>query len=135
MDFQHFLQGLRFYLLPSLFIALIPTGIIIFTTLLTKGFSNWKLVILCLFAGIFMWCYLAYWSTQGFLIFPLGADAPRSLAVPFAVIGGIVAGFIVYRGANHYSKNRDLSSVFLMAIGYFIFVVLAFSILNNRGVS
>ena len=82
-----------------------------------------------------MWCYLAYWSMQGFLIFPLGVDAPRALAVPFAVIGGIVAGFIVYRGANHYSKNRNLSGLFLMAIGYFIFVVLAFSILNNRGVS
>jgi hypothetical protein len=135
MDTQHFLQGLGFYLLPSLFVALIPTGIIIFTTLLTKGRSNWKLILLCLFAGIFMWCYLAYWSMQGFLIFPLGVDAPRGLAVPFAVIGGIVAGFIVYSGANHYSKKRDLSSIGLIAIGYFIFVVLTFSILNNRGVS
>jgi hypothetical protein len=135
MDFQHFLQGLGFYLLPSLVVALIPTGVIIFTTLLIKSFSNWKLILLCLFAGIFMWCYLAYWSMQGFLISPLGVDAPRALAVPFAIIGGIVAGFIVYRGANQYSQNRDLFSIFLMAIGYFIFVLLTFFILNNRGVS
>jgi len=135
MDTQHFLQGLGFYLLPSLLVALIPTGVIIFTTLLIKSFSNWKPILLCLFAGIFMWCYLAYWSMQGFLIFPLGADAPGAAAVPFALIGGIVAGFVVYRGANHYSRNRNLSGLFLMAMGYFIFVVLAFSILNNRGVS
>lgn len=135
MDIQHFLQGLGFYLLPSLFVALIPTVVIIFTTLVIKTFSNWKPILLSLFAGMFMWCYLAYWSMQGFLIFPLGVEAPRLLAVPFALIGGMVAGLVVYGGAKKYSKNRNLSSLFLIAVGYFIFVVLTFSILNNRGVS
>jgi hypothetical protein len=135
MDIQHFLQGLGFYLLPSLLVALIPTGVIIFTTLMIKTFSNWKPIILCLFAGIFMWCYLAYWSMQGFLIFPLGVDASTSLTIPFVLIGGIVAGITVYSGANHYRKNRNLSGLFLIAIGYLAFVLLAFSILNSRGAS
>jgi hypothetical protein len=135
MDTQHLLQGLGFYLPPSLFVALIPTAIIVSITILVKSASPWKPVLLWSFAGIFMWCYLAYWSMQGFLIFPLGVDAPRTAAVPFALIGGIVAGVVVYLGANHYIKNKSLSGLLLIAIGYSIFVFLAFSILNNRGVS
>lgn len=135
MDTQHLLEGLGFYLLPALLVALIPAVIIISITLIVKSSSNWKPILLWLFAGIFMWCYLAYWSMQGFLIFPLGVTAPRSFAVPFALVGGIVAGIVVYGGATRYGQHRNSSGLFLMAIGYFIFVLIAFSILNNRGVS
>lgn len=135
MDAQHLLEGLGFYLLPSLFVALIPTALITAITIMVKSASQWKPVLLWLFAGIFMWCFLAYWSMQGFLIFPLGVEASTSLTIPFVLIGGIVAGITIYSGANHYRKNRNLSGFFLIAIGYLVFVFLAFSILNNRGVS
>lgn len=135
MDMQHLVEGIRFYLPSSLFIALIPTAVVISITRLVKSSSYWKPILLWLFAGLFMWCYLAYWSMEGFLVFPLGVDAPRSFTIPFAFIGGIVAGIIVNRGANHYIKNRDLSGIFQIAIGYLIFALIAFSILNNRGVS
>jgi hypothetical protein len=135
MDTQYLLEGLGFYLPPSLFIALIPTAVIVSITIMVKSSSSWKPILLWLFAGIFMWCYLAYWSMEGFLVFPLGVDAPKSFTIPFAFIGGILAGITVYGGSNHYMKNRNLSGLFLIAIGYFIFVFIAFSILNNRGVS
>jgi len=134
MDTQHLLEGLRFYLSPSLLVALIPTAIIISITILVKSASHWKPILLWLFAGIFMWCYLAYWSMQGFLIFPLGVDAPGSFAIPFALLGGIVAGIAVYGGSNYYMRSRNWSGLFLIIIGYLIFVFVAFSILNNRGV-
>lgn len=134
MDTQHFLEGLDFYLLPSLLVALIPTATLILTTWMIRTSSNWKPILLLLFSGTFMWCYMAYWSMQGFLIFPLGVDAPRVLTVPFALIGGIAGGILVDRGTINYKKNRNLSGVFLVAIGYFLFVFIAFSILNNRGV-
>jgi hypothetical protein len=118
-----------------LFVALIPTAIIISTTIIVKSASTWKPVLLWLFAGIFMWCYLAYWSMQGFLVFPLGVDAPRSFAIPFALLGGIVAGIAVYAGASYYTRGKNLSGLVLIAIGYSIFVLLTFSILNNRGVA
>lgn len=133
MEIQYLLEGLRFYLLPSLLVALIPTATIVATMILIKSTSSWKPILLFLFAGIFMWCYLAYWSMQGFLIFPLGVDASRTIAVPFALIGGIIAGIAVYVGANHYLKNRIVSGFFFIVIGYLIFVFLVFSILNNRG--
>ena len=135
MEIQYLLEGLRFYLLPSLLVALVPTATIASITILVKSTSSWKPILLCLFAGIFMWCYLAYWSMQGFLIFPLGIDAPTFFTIPFALLGGIAAGIVTYAGTRNYWKNRNLSSLFLIAIGYFIFVFLAFSILNNRGVS
>jgi hypothetical protein len=72
---------------------------------------------------------------QGFLIFPLGVDAPRSFAIPFALLGGIIAGIAVYAGSNRYMRGRTLSGLMLIVLGYSIFVFLAFSILNNRGVS
>lgn len=133
MDVQLLLEGLGFYLLPSLTVALVPTVLIAAITIMVKSVSRWKPVLLWLFAGIFMWCYLAYWSMQGFLIFPLGVEASRSLTIPFVLIGGIAAGIAVYSGANHYRKNRNVSGLLLIAIGYFVFVFLAFSILNNRG--
>jgi hypothetical protein len=135
MDTQNLLQGLRFYLPASLFVALIPTAIIISITIIVKTASPWKATLLGLFAGLFMWCYLAYWSMEGFLVFPLGVDAPRTVAVPFALIGGIIAGIAVYVGTNHYLKNRNVSGLLFIVIGYLIFVFLVFSILNNRGVS
>jgi hypothetical protein len=135
MDTQHLVEGLGFYLPPSFLIALIPTAVIISVTILVKSASKWKPILLWLFAGIFMWCYLAYWSIEGFLVFPLGVAAPRSFTISFAFIGGMVAGIIIYGGATHYMKNRNSSGLFLIAIGYFIFVVLVFLILNNRGVS
>ncbi|HSB00119.1 MAG TPA: hypothetical protein VLE49_05680 [Anaerolineales bacterium] len=136
MEIQYFLESLGFYLLPSLFIALIPTAIIISLTSNMKSSSNWKPIFLCLVAGIFMWCYMAYWSIQGFLIFPLGVDVPILFTNLFALIGGIVGGIVMYRGTiNYQEKNRRLSSISLIGIGYFIFVFTAFSILNNRWVA
>jgi hypothetical protein len=82
-----------------------------------------------------MWCYVAYWSMQGFLVFPLGVEVPRLFTIPFVLLGGILGGVVVYGGTINYRKNRNLSSILLIGIGYFIFVFLLFSILNNRGVA
>jgi hypothetical protein len=46
-----------------------------------------------------------------------------------------VAGIVVYGGAKNYREKRNLSGLFLIASGYFIFVFIVFSILNNRGVA
>jgi hypothetical protein len=135
MEIQYFLEELRFHLLPSLFVALIPTSIIISITLMTKSSSNWKPILLCLAAGIFMWCDMAYWSIQGFLIYPFGAGVPMLFTNLFAIIGGIAGGVLVYRGTMNHRKNRSLSSILLVGIGYLIFVFIAFSILYNRSVA
>jgi len=52
-----------------------------------------------------------------------------------ALAGGMVAGFIVYRGTVHYKNNKKLSGIALTGIGYLVFVFIAFSILNNRWVA
>lgn len=135
MELQYILQGLRFYLLPSLLVALIPTVIIISITLLMKPSSNWTSIIIYLVAGIIMWCDLAYWSMQGFLVFPFGTDVPMLFTNLFALLGGIVGGALVHRGTLNYRKNKRFSSTYLVGIGYFIFVFIAFSILYNRGMA
>ena len=135
MEIQYLLEGLGFHLLPSLFVALIPTAIIISLTLMMKSSSNWKPILLCLAAGVFMWCDMAYWSIQGFLIDPFGAGIPILFTNLFALIGGIAGGILVYRGTMNYKKNRSLSRILLIGIGYFIFVFIAFSILYNRSVA
>jgi len=135
MELQYILQGLRFYLLPSLSVALIPTVIIISITLLMKSSSNWTTIFVYLVAGIIMWCDLAYWSMQGFLIFPFGTDVPVLFTNLFALLGGIVGGVLVHRGTLNYKKNKKFSNTYLIGIGYFIFVFIAFSILYNRGMA
>jgi len=132
MEIRYILEELGFYLLPSLLVALVPTTIIISITLLTNPSSNWKPIVLCLVAGIFMWCYMAYWSIDGFLIFPFGTGVPLLLTNLFAFIGGILGGIVEYKGTINYKKNKSLLSIFLMGAGYFTFVFIAFSILNNR---
>ena len=135
MEIEYVLEGLIFYLLPSLFVAMIPTAITILITFLTKSSSNWKPFLLCLIAGIFMWCDVFYWSIQGFRIFPFGTYVPIWFTNLFALIGGIVGGIVVYRGTINYKKNKSLASILLIGSGYFIFVYIAFSILNNRWVA
>jgi hypothetical protein len=135
MEFQYILQGLRFYLLPSLLVALIPTVIIISITLLLKSSSNWTTIFVYLVAGIIMWCDLAYWSMQGFLVFPFGTEVPILFTNLFALLGGIVGGILVHRGTLNYKKNKKFSNTYLIGIGYFIFVFIAFSILYNRGMA
>lgn len=135
MEIQYLLQSLGLYLLPSLVVALIPTGIIVFATFLVKSFSTWKLIALCLIAGVIMWCDVAYWSMQGFSIRPFGTGTPLLFTNLFALVGGIAAGFIVYRGTVNYKHNKKLSGISLTGIGYLVFVLIAFSILNNRWVA
>jgi hypothetical protein len=135
MEIQYILQGLRFYLLSSLLVALIPTVIIISITLLLKASSNGISILIYLVAGIIMWCDLAYWSMQGFLVFPFGTDVPMLFTNLFALLGGIVGGVLVHRGALNYRKNKKFSSTYLIELGYFIFVFIAFSILYNRGMA
>jgi len=133
MEIQYILQGLRFYLLSSLLVALIPTVIIISITLLMKSPSNWTTILVYLGAGIIMWCDMAYWSMQGFLVFPFGTDVPMLFTNFFALLVGIVGGILVHRGILNYKKNKRFSSTYLIGVGYFIFVCMAFSILYNRG--
>ena len=135
MEIQYLLQSLGFYLLPSLLVALIPTAIMITGTRLVKSSSKWKPILLCGAAGIFMWCNLTYWSMQGFFIFPFGARVPMLVTNLFVILGGVVGGAIVYLGTINYKKNRKLPSVSLIGIGYIVFALIAFSILNNRGVA
>jgi hypothetical protein len=135
MELQYILQGLRFYLLSSLSVALIPTVIIISITLLMKSSSNWTTIFVYLVAGIIMWCDMAYWSMQGFLIFPFGTDVPMLFTNLFALLGGILGGILVHRGTLNYKKNKKFSNTYLIGIGYFIFVFIAFSILYNRGMA
>lgn len=135
MEIQYLLESLGFYLVPSLLVALIPTGIIILVTILVKSSSRWKAIALCLLAGLIMWCDLAYWSMQGFSIRPFGSGTPVLLANLFALIGGIVGGAIAYRGTANYKNNKRVSGISLIGIGYLIFVFIAFSILNNRWVA
>ena len=135
MEIQYILQGLRFYLLSSLLVALIPTVIIISITLLMKSSSNWISIFVYLVAGIIMWCDMAYWTMQGFLIFPFGTDVPMLFTNLFALLGGIVGGILVHRGTLRYQKNKKFSNAYLIGVGYFIFVFIAFSILYNRGVA
>jgi hypothetical protein len=135
VEIQYILQGLRFYLLPSLLVALIPTVIVISITLLLKSSSNWTSIFVYLIAGIIMWCDLAYWSMQGFLVFPFGTDVPMLFTNLFALLGGIVGGVLVHHGTLNYRKNKRFSSTYLIGIGYFIFVFIAFSILYNRGMA
>ncbi len=135
MEIQYILQGLRFYLFPSLVVALIPTIIIISLTLLIKSSSNWTSILVALVAGIIMWCDMAYWSMQGFLIFPFGTDVPMLFTNLFAFLGGILGGVLVHRGTLNYRKNKKFSSSYLIELGYFIFVFIAFSILYNRGMA
>lgn len=135
MEIQYFLQSLGFYLLPSLAVALIPTGIIVLATFLMKSYSAWKLIALCFIAGVIMWCNIAYWSMQGFSVLPFGTGVPLLFADLLALAGGMVAGFIVFRGTVNYKNNKKLSGISLTGIGYLIFVLIAFSILNNRWVA
>ena len=133
MEIQYILQGLRLYLFPSLVVALIPTVIIISLTLLIKSSSNWTSILVYLVAGIIMWCDLAYWSMQGFLVFPFGTEVPMVLTNLFTLLGGIVGGVLVHRGTLNSRRNKNSAGIFLAGIGYFIFVCMAFSILYNRG--
>ena len=135
MEIQYILQGLRFYLLPSLLVALIPTVIVISITLLLKSSSNWTSIFVYLIAGIIMWCDMEYWSMQGFFIFPFGTGVPMLFTNLFALLGGIVGGILVHRGTLSYRKNKKFSSTYLIELGYFIFVLIAFSILYNRGMA
>jgi hypothetical protein len=135
MELQYILQGLRFYLLSSLLVALIPTVIIISITLLMKSSSNWTTIFVYLVAGIIIWCDMAYWSMQGFLIFPFGTDVPMLFSNLFALLGGIVGGVLVHRGTLNYRKNKMFYSTYFIELGYFIFVFIAFSILYNRGMA
>ena len=107
MELQYILQGLRFYLLSSLLVALIPTVIIISITLLMKSPSNWTTIFVYLGAGIIMWCDMAYWSMQGFLIFPFGRDVPMLFSNLFALLGGIVGGVLVHRGTLNYRNKKN----------------------------
>ena len=43
-----------------------------------------------------------------------------------------MGGIAVYRGAINYKKAKKLSGISLIVLGYFIFVTIAFLILNNR---
>ena len=115
--------------------ALIPTVIIISITLLMKSPSNWTTIFVYLVAGIIMWCDMAYWSMQGFLIFPFGTDVPMLFSNLFSLLGGIVGGVLVHRGILNYRKNKKFSSTYLIELGYFTFVFIAFSILYNRGMA
>ena len=135
MEIQYILQGLRFYLFPSLVVALIPTVIVISLTLLMKSSSNWTSILVALVAGIIMWCDMAYWSMQGFLVFPFGTEVPMLFTNLLALLVGIVGGILVHRGILNYKKNKRFSSAYLIGVGYFIFVCMAFSILYNRGVA
>src|SRR6185503_21119677 len=125
MELQYILQGLRYYLLPSLLVALIPTVIVISITLLLKSSSNWTSIFVYLVAGIIMWCDMAYWSMQGFLIFPFGTDVPKYFTNLFALLGGIVGGILVRRGTLHFKIDKKVSSTYLIVTGYFIFVFIA----------
>ena len=135
MEIQYILQGLQFYLLPSLLVALIPTVSVISITLLLKSSSNWTSIFVYLVGGIVMWCDMAYWSMQGFFIFPFGTGVPMVFTNLFALLGGIVGGILVQRGTLAYKMSKNFSSTYLIGIGYLIFVFIAFSILDNRGLA
>jgi hypothetical protein len=135
MDIQYILQGLRFYLLPSLLVALVPTIVVISISLLLKSSSNWTSVFVYIVAGIVMWCDMVYWSMQGFLIFPFGTGVPMWVTNLFVILGGIIGGILVHRGLLNYKTNKKFSSTYLIGLGSFIFVLIAFSILYNRGIA
>jgi hypothetical protein len=121
--------------LPSLLVALIPTVIVVSITLLLKSSSNWTSLFVYLAAGIIMWCDMAYWSMQGFFILPFGTGVPMWVTNLFVLLGGIIGGFLVHRGILTYKTNKKFSSTYLIGLGYFIFVLIAFSILYNRGIA
>jgi hypothetical protein len=135
MEIQYILQGLRFYLWSSLLVALIATVSVISITLLLKSSSNWTAIFVYLVAGIIMWCDMAYWSIQGFFIFPFGTGVPILFTNLFALLGGVLGGILVHRGTINYKKNKKFSNAYLIGIGYFTFVYIAFSILYNRGLA
>jgi hypothetical protein len=135
MEFQYLLEGFRFYLLPSVILALIPTISIFAITLFTKEFSNLKFIFLCLGGGIFMLGHVLYWSLDGFLVFPLGTGVPVEVTPILALVGGAGASFLVCRSVFSLKNGKRLSSILMLVVGYLIFVFISFSILNNRWVA